>query len=91
MRILQGFCSAVANTLDGGEAGFFRNQVLRITFDRKAAGRADRRQLLALVCKHGEAHLMAAQREVGCADSADGARGVADDCNSGHGYVIFFE
>jgi hypothetical protein len=44
-----------------------------------------------LVFKYGKAHLMAAQREVGCANSADGAWGVADDSDSGHGYVIFSE
>ena len=74
-RILQRFGGGLANALDGGEAGFFRDQMFCGAFDRKAARLADGRQLIALVVEHGEAHLVAAQRKVGCADGADGARG----------------
>ena len=64
-------------------------KVLRIAFDRKTAGFGDRRQLLALVVEYGEAHLMTAEREVCGANSADGARGIADDGDFGHGGVSF--
>jgi hypothetical protein len=82
--ILQRLGSGVADLVELRKAGFLRDEVPGIAFNREAARPAHVRELILLLRKDRIAHFVARQREIRRADGADRARGIADDCDFRH-------